>query len=396
MHANRLVVLSAAGLALVGFSAAPATAQFMSRPPMMMGGFSPVPSGTFWSATGVTTWYNSWQTYRVTVGNTTVSWTTTGWPAYNYNALMRSYGGYAPFNTYAPGSYDPYGGYVRGGVGGGYGQQQGDGANGTDYGARRRDTKQGVFDEWVGGRDRPQKPDDRGQQVSREMLEHALSDPSEAEIISGTALNTIVAALQPMQEKAKDLPALPIDEDTLRQINFARGANNSGGASFGLLGQGGQLVWPKSLLNLPPADETAALRRDVEKRLATALDQARAGKMDAENLRELTGASRQLSELVSQNVSKMSFDEHREAKRFLRALDDSAAFLQQPDLGNWLVGKNGLPAKSVQELVRFMGEKGMRFVRGLPGSEKAYFALYRSLVEYYNRATAQLAVGQGK
>jgi len=363
----------------------------------MMGGMGSVPSGMFWSGNGMTMWYNSWQTYRVTVGNNTYSWTTMGWPAYNYSPFMRSsYGGYSPFNTYAPGGYDPYGGYVRGGVGGGYAPQQADWANGTDYGARRRDAKQGVFDEWVGGRDRLQKPDDRGQQVSREMLEHALNDPSEGEIVSGTALNTIVAALQPMQEKAKDVPAVTIDEDTLRQINFARGANSTGGVSFGLLGQGGQLAWPKSLLNLPPADETATLRHDVEKRIATALEQAQSGKMDADNLRELAGAGRQLSELVSQNVSKMSFDEHREAKRFLRTLDDSAAFLQQPDLRDWVAGKNGLPVKSVQELVRFAGEKGVRIVRGLPGSEKAYFALHRSLVEYYNRATAQLAGGQGK
>jgi hypothetical protein len=381
----------------MGFSAAPVSAQFMSRPPMMMGGMGPIPTGTFWSGNGMTMWYNSWQTYRVTVGNNTYSWTTMGWPAYNYNPFMRSsYGGYSPFSTYAPGGYDPYGGYVRGGVGGGYAQQQGAGPNGTDYGARRRDTKQGVFDEWVGGRDRQPKPDDRGQQVSREMIEHALTDPSEAEIISGAALNTIVAALQPMQEKVKDLAALPIDEATFRQISFARGTGTSGGASFGLLAQVDQLAWPKSLLTLPPAEETAALRRDIEKRLASAVQQTEAGKVDADNLRELTAASRQLSELVSQNVSKMSFDEHREAKRFLRTLDDSAAFLQQPDLRNWVAGNNGLPAKSVQELVRFMGEKGMRFVRGLPGSEKAYFALYHSLVDYYNRATAQLAAAPAK
>src|SRR5262249_17615770 len=145
-----------------------------------------------------------------------------------------------------------------------------------------------------------------------------------------------------------------------------------------------------------PADKSAALRSDVDNRLATALDQVQSGKVDAENMRELTTGARQLSELVSQNVSRMSFDEHREAKRFLRTLEDSAPFLQQPDLRDWVAGKSGLAAKSVQDLVRFTSEKGVRLVRGLPGSEKAYFALHRLLVEYYNRVTAQLAAGQGK
>jgi hypothetical protein len=93
--------------------------------------------------------------------------------------------------------------------------------------------------------------------------------------------------------------------------------------------------------------------------------------------------------VVGENVSKLGFADHREAKRFIKQLDDAIAFLKLPDAAQWLPGKSAVAAKSVQDLVKGMEDKGAKFAPATPGHEQAYVALHRSLVDYYRQAMPQ-------
>ena len=67
--------------------------------------------------------------------------------------------------------------------------------------------------------------------------------------------------------------------------------------------------------------------------------------------------------------------EPSDGKRFLHNLDDAVAVLRQPDAGDYLPGgKNAVRAGSVQDLVKSMAERGLRFAPAVNGDEKAYAA----------------------
>ena len=68
--------------------------------------------------------------------------------------------------------------------------------------------------------------------------------------------------------------------------------------------------------------------------------------------------------------------------------DDAVTVLRQPDAGDYLPGgKNAVRAGSVQDLVKSMAERGLRFAPAVTGDEKAYGALHRGLAAYYNALT---------
>ena len=66
-----------------------------------------------------------------------------------------------------------------------------------------------------------------------------------------------------------------------------------------------------------------------------------------------------------------------EAAGFLARLKESAAILQQPDVGGYLSGAYAAKGKTVRELVQYMASNGLRFAPALPGDEPAYRAVQR-------------------
>jgi hypothetical protein len=238
-----------------------------------------------------------------------------------------------------------------------------------------------AFDRWIGERERARRPEALQIDKSQELM-NALGNASQGDITSGNALNTILEALAPLTKQFAATQPIPLDPAFLKKINFTRGAG-----SVGVLRDGGKISWPKLLLNLEPKESAAKLRAQIEERFQAAFDQVNGGgKFDPEEARNLLKSIDQLADMASARAQAMTFADNLEVKRFLKALEDGVAFLRQPDAADWLPGKQKVLPATLQELVRVMTEKSVRFAPALLGNDGAYLALHRALVGLHGQA----------
>ena len=83
--------------------------------------------------------------------------------------------------------------------------------------------------------------------------------------------------------------------------------------------------------------------------------------------------------MAAAKASTMTFAENIDVKRFIRSLEDAVSFLQQSDASEWLPGKQKVKPKTMQELVKIMGDKGVRFAPSLVGADASYGQMHRIL-----------------
>jgi hypothetical protein len=246
---------------------------------------------------------------------------------------------------------------------------------------RPNEAQRRAFDRWVADRDRARRPDAFGPEKSQELTV-ALNNPTPGDITGAGALNTILDALAAAPARLDGTPPVPLDETFLKRINFTRGAG-----SIGALRDGGRIAWPALLLGLPPAKETAELRRQVEARFADAFNQVNdGGKADPDNVKALLKSLDQLGDAATARAQAMTFADNLEVKRFLKGLEDAVTFLRQPDAAAWMPGKLNAKPATLQDLVRLMAEKGVHFAPALVGNDTAYLSLHRALADLYARA----------
>jgi hypothetical protein len=214
----------------------------------------------------------------------------------------------------------------------------------------------------------------RRRQAEQARLDRMLTEPSEADVVSGAALNLILNDLRNLAagKPVENLPGtkLSLSDDDLDHINVTQGSGN-----IGLL-KSGTIVWPAALRG--PAFQGPRERLNVH--LADAVRKAKAdGAVDAGAVKDMLDDVTQLRDELRRQTPEMSFEQHKDAKVFLRNLDDALIALKQPDAGAQLTGKLTLRAKSVPELVQLMSDKGLQFAPALPGFEGAYVALQQAL-----------------
>ena len=184
-----------------------------------------------------------------------------------------------------------------------------------------------------------------------QRLIRSLNNPPEGEILSGQALNDILADIAATDQPAARGPAAKIDADLLGHINLT---SNRGAATAGLFKNDARLTWPSALL-----DEGSKADRDLVDSLAsTARRQALDGRVDAGSLRELVAASRRLRQKLAAEVKNLTATQYIDASRFLGQLDDAIRVLSRPDAGDYITGKNTAVGKDVAELVVFHDRQG--------------------------------------
>jgi hypothetical protein len=249
------------------------------------------------------------------------------------------------------------------------------------------DNKKRAFDEYLYEQRNTPTLESIRQEAIKQQLSRSLNEPNATEISSATALNNVLAALETMPP-AKDAPA--ISDDVLKRVNVVKGAGSS---SLGLLRDEGKLAFPPAVLTLAPADQTAAQLKTLDSLARDAYAQATAGRVDGDMLKKMQEISTSLNDRLTKVVNETQFGQYSEGKRFLRALDDAIAVLQQPDAGDFLPsGKNVAKGKDVAALVKYMADRGLRFAPANSGDEDAYKVLHRALVNYH-RAASQVATG---
>jgi hypothetical protein len=232
-----------------------------------------------------------------------------------------------------------------------------------------------AFDRWTFDRERQAFS---GPQKQME-LQRLLSNPSPGDVTSGAALNAIVDGLEPLVERFKSLPPTAIDHALLRKMNFTHGAG-----SVGLLRDQGRIEWPALLLKLSPADEVGKIRTKIEAQLQEAYRQVSdKGNADPDDLKNLLRSIEGLGDIASGQAQSMTFSQNVEVKRYLKSLEDSVAFLKQPDAADWLPGNHKVKPESLQDLVRVLIEKRIRFAPAIVGNDAAYATMHRSLAALY-------------
>jgi hypothetical protein len=239
---------------------------------------------------------------------------------------------------------------------------------------RSVETGRKVFDEWLYERANTPTLQDERERAAKDALRYHLTNPNATQIYSATSLNGILDQLRQLQARGVSGQAVPLDEDLLRQINVTTGA----GGNAGLLKNDGQLNWPQLLAG----DDFAAERRDLDRKLPIAIDQAgRYNRVDPGFLKDMNSDVERIRDRVSRAVGDVPPSQYVEAKRYLNQVTDALRILQSPDARNYVTGKYSARGRNVADLVKNMS--GLRFAPAAPGEEKAYRALYQALADYY-------------
>lgn len=286
---------------------------------------------------------------------------------------------YAPGNSYAPTSFGWNAGMSPGGylTGNAYSYNRPVYTGPSSY--VRPEGPRKAFDRWA--LDRDQQLSANEAQRKQEDLKRSLGNPSSGDLSSGIALNAIIDALEGSVDKLKTVHSTAVDGAFLTRLNFTRGSG-----SVGLLRNGGKIEWPAVYAKLTPADDVAKMQAQVERFLQQAYSQvSETGKGDAEVLKNLALSISSLTELSSAGAKSLTFGENVDVKRFLKSLEDSVAFLKQPDAADWLPGKQKVNPQTVAELAQTMIEKKVRFAPAVVGNDYAYATMHRALVTLYGQ-----------
>lgn len=224
------------------------------------------------------------------------------------------------------------------------------------------------------------------QQQMQKSLQRSRNNPPSVEIWSGTALNDLLRAIQSAQKSGGTGSDVPISSEVLKHINLTTGTTYGG---VGLLRNDGKLTWPFAL-SQSAFDST---RKELDKLLPQAIDQARSGPVSAELLDKMRTTLKQLDGILDTQAADMTPSDFTGASRYLRELKDSLRVLQQSDVAKYFRPAWTPQGATVGELVQQMTREGLRFAPAVSGDEAYYTALHRALVDY-DLGAAQLTTMQ--
>jgi len=312
-------------------------------------------------------------------------------PFLGYGNLAGGYGGYGGYGYggNSPLYWDPYGGYLRGAASVYEGQatfvKAREEAKILREQARQEKvkTRKMMFDQWLDEQRKLPTPEQvRQKQYENEVL-RSVNNPATTEVTSGTPMNYLLGPLSELIDRDRSgVKPMPLDRDLVRRLNVTKG---DGFGNAGLLRNEGKLNIPVAIATLAPVDDTKALIRDLETFSRLAYEQASGGgPVDANVIRQLEDITKKLSERLSRNINDYDFAEYNEGRRFLRGLTDALTLLRQPDASRWVSGQFAAQGSTVQELVKNMTSKGLRFAPANPGDEPAYSSVHRAMVTLYN------------
>lgn len=222
----------------------------------------------------------------------------------------------------------------------------------------------------------PTAEDDR-QRAQKIYLRRSLNDPPVNEILSATALNTLLGYLEQHIDKGAPALLVPLDEDVLRRVNVTVPKGGNVGLLKSLKADG-KLSWPMALRG----DDFEKERGKLDALMPDAIGLAKEGKVDAGALAEMHNVVERMRQTLSQDLRDMTPAQGIEARRYLSNVDDALRALERPDAGNFLTLEWTAKGGTVADLVKNMKAKGLIFAPSVGGDENAYLALHRALAAY--------------
>ena len=312
-------------------------------------------------------------------------------PGYSHSGYGGGGGGYGGggygmgYNPYG-GYYDPYGGYYRGigdlitSYGKYYNQYQQARLASIQVSQARIDLRRRIYDEWRYYRESLPKAEEIRQERIKRNLDYSRRQPASTEILNGTSLNDLLAHLKDVHGKKQAGPEISLNPEMLKKINV----QTDRGGNPGLFKNGGKLSWPLPLTQRMFEE----LRKTFELRFEDAYNSAKTnGKVDDALKGELRSELDALINTLEKNVNKLSTGQYIAAKRYSNQLSDALRVLDDPNVRSYFNDTFAAKGKTVEQLIAYMTENGLKFAPATPGDEPAYRALQTYLVGYDDGVT---------
>jgi hypothetical protein len=245
----------------------------------------------------------------------------------------------------------------------------------------RIDSRRKELEQWLWERENLPTLEDERQRLKEVTLIHARFGADLPEIWSAKALNDLLDDAKKITSPGADAAAAPLSDEVLAKINVTSGA---GKGSVGLIKDGKLAFWPILLNRQMFEKERERLSFLVEKAVRLIM----AGTIKGEDIEELSDKLAELQDKLSGMArgqgdnAPWSQSAYVEAKRFLNQFDDLIIALRSPDAANFLSGKYVLKGKNIAEVVKYMGDNGLKFAPATEGSQSAYNAVYDALRSY--------------
>ncbi len=239
-------------------------------------------------------------------------------------------------------------------------------------------TRRRIIEEAEWERGRMPNPEKVREADIEAQLNRARRDPPLTEVWSARSLNSLLNHLAAEQGKGAKGPNVPLDEETLKQINLTPADSR---ANAGLLKDDGKLQWPRSLQGDDFSDHRTRLSRLMEEAVQKLKFNPNAA-VPAGLVRDMQNDLTALNQRLNDSVNDLSPSQYIEARRYLNQVGDAVAALSDPKVGSYFNPNWAKQAKNAAELVHYLSKSGLRFAPATPGDEPAYTALYRALADF--------------
>jgi hypothetical protein len=305
--------------------------------------------------------------------------------SYGSNSYGGGGGGYGS-NYY----YDPWGGYLRGGADimrayGQLGLMQEQARIARELAIQAKiETKKKLID--LINYERANIPTyaDDVKRIERLTLQRIKSTATLNEIWTGKSSNILLKDLAKHRAKRVAVEDISLPDEILRGLNVTTGFGN-----VGALRNNGQIYWPAALLEPSTAESRERIDKDAQKLYRQAMD----AKPNNNIVRDLQIQIGDMREQLLKRANEVPTPQYIEAKRFLSDLDDAVIALRDGDaVRNAEFRAFVQGGKTIQELVKYVLEKGLTFAPAIAGDEGSYQALHSALVAHNIAVSAQLAL----
>jgi hypothetical protein len=199
------------------------------------------------------------------------------------------------------------------------------------------------------------------------------------EVSSGHALNLLLDDLLKLEKQGVKLPNVQVASSVLDHLNLTPVAERG---NFGLLKNGSTVTWPLAWHEETLAKVSEDLRNEVNSLLQTAISRLKEGQDDGDQVIKLKQDVETLRERLKAHISDLSANTYISAKRQLDELENAVTGLEGKNAAEFVKGTlrpNPENIKTVQDLVQFMGSKGLHFAPSVEGDEAAYTSLQHGL-----------------
>jgi len=234
-------------------------------------------------------------------------------------------------------------------------------------------TRRQKFDEYLHEREKTPTAEDDRQRSLQQLITRSLNNPPMAEILSGQASNYVLTDIRKNESKKGGRPAIPLDADLLRHVNLTPGAGNPG-----VLKNDGRISWPLAL----QSDDYRSERELLNSLAPDSIRQAINGRVDPGALKDMNTTLAKLRDKLTANINDVTPNDYIDASRFLGYFGDALKILARPDAGDFFSQRFASKGMTVEDLVKYMSDKGLTFAPAVTGDDSAYQALHRALVAY--------------